>query len=135
MRGGSILSNAFFLHLWEKSLCFLSFMPHVVIPLVDFRRLNQVGSIALGHCTVRPFRRVVLWLSVHPLLNHSLLHPRDYLIFFFFAISWATPTAYGGSQARGLIRAVATSLRQSRSKSGSKPHLQPVSQLTAMPDP
>ena len=30
-----------------------------------------------------------------------------------FAISWAAPAAYGGSQARGLIGAVAASLRQS----------------------
>ena len=31
------------------------------------------------------------------------------------AISWATPAAYGGSQARGWIGAVATGLRQSHS--------------------
>ena len=62
---------------------------------------------------------------------------RDMNLFFFFfvffvvvvvvvvvivvivAISWATPAAYGGSQARGLIGAVATSLRQSHSNVGS----------------
>ena len=64
--------------------------------------------------------------------------------FFFFvvvvvvvivAISWAAPAAYGGSQARGPIGAVATGLRQSHSKAGSEPHLQPTPQLTAMPDP
>ena len=40
--------------------------------------------------------------------------------FFFrlFAISWAAPMAYGGSQARGLIGAVATGLRQSHSNGG-----------------
>ena len=40
-----------------------------------------------------------------------------FFFFFFcpFAISWAAPTAYGGSQARGPIRAVATGLRQSHS--------------------
>ena len=31
------------------------------------------------------------------------------------AISWAAPAAYGGSQARGRIGAVATGLRQSHS--------------------
>ena len=31
-------------------------------------------------------------------------------LFFFFGISWAAPVAYGGSQARGRIRAVAASL-------------------------
>ena len=51
------------------------------------------------------------------------------------AISWAAPAAYGGSQARGRIGAVATSLRQSHSNAGSEPHLQPTPQLTATPDP
>ena len=41
--------------------------------------------------------------------------------FFLFAISWAAPPAYGGSQARGWIGAVAAGLRQSHSNSGSKP--------------
>ena len=39
------------------------------------------------------------------------------------AISWAAPAAYGGSQARGRIAAVATGLRQSHSHVGSEPHL------------
>ena len=41
--------------------------------------------------------------------------------------------AYGGSQARGLIRAVAAGLHQSHSNVGSKPRLQPTPQLTATP--
>ena len=72
-----------------------------------------------------------------------------FLFFFFFfvfclfvvvvvvvvvAISWAAPAAYGGSQARGPIGAVATSLRQSHSNAGSEPCLQPTPQLTATPD-
>ena len=40
--------------------------------------------------------------------------------------------AYGGYQARALIRAVASSLRQSHSNVGSEPRLRPTSQLTAM---
>ena len=43
--------------------------------------------------------------------------------------------AYGGSQARGLIRAVATGLLQSHSNAGSEPYLKPTPQLTASPDP
>ena len=31
-----------------------------------------------------------------------------FFFFFFFSIFWATPVAYGGSQARGRIGAVAT---------------------------
>ena len=50
------------------------------------------------------------------------------------AISWATPVAYGGSQARGQIGAVAAGLRQSHGNTGSEPRLQPTPQLTATPD-
>ena len=53
----------------------------------------------------------------------------------FLAIFWAAPAAYGGSQARGLIGAVAAHLRQSHSNGESEPHLQPTPQLTATPDP
>ena len=55
--------------------------------------------------------------------------------FCLFAISWAAPPAYGGSQARGRIRAVAAGLHQSHSNTRSKLHLQPTPQLMAMPDP
>ena len=69
-----------------------------------------------------------------------------YLFFYFFgllsfvvvvvvvAISWAAPTAYGASQARDPIGAVATGLRQSHSNTGSEPRLQPTPQPTATPD-
>ena len=52
-----------------------------------------------------------------------------------FAISWATPMAYGGSQARDLIGAVAAGLRQSHSNMGSELRLQPTPQLMATLDP
>ena len=41
--------------------------------------------------------------------------------------------AYGGSQARGRIGAIAAGLHQSLSNVGSKPCLQPTPQLTARP--
>ena len=53
----------------------------------------------------------------------------------FFSISGATLTAYGGSQARGPIGAIATGLRQSHTNVASKPRLRPTPQLTATPDP
>ena len=56
------------------------------------------------------------------------------LLFGLFALSWAAPEAYGGSQARGRIGAVAPGLRQSHSNAGSEPHLRPTPQLTATPD-
>ena len=43
----------------------------------------------------------------------------------------AAPMACGGSQARGPVGAVATSLRHSHSNEGSKPCLQPTPQLMA----
>ena len=55
--------------------------------------------------------------------------------FYFFCFFRAAPVAYGGSQAKGLIGAIATGLRHSHSNAGSEPCLQPTPQLTAMPDP
>ena len=57
------------------------------------------------------------------------------LFFVFLLFLWAAPTAYGGSQARGLIGAVATGLHQGHSSAGSKPRMQHTPQLTATPDP
>ena len=47
----------------------------------------------------------------------------------------AAPAAYGGSQARGLIGAIATGLYHSHSNAGSKLHLRPTPQLRATLDP
>ena len=55
-------------------------------------------------------------------------------IYFVFLSIRAVNVAYGGSQARDLIGAVVTGLRQSHSNVGSEPHLQPTPQLTATPD-
>ena len=50
----------------------------------------------------------------------SLQNCLFFFSFFFFAISSATPAAHGGSQARSLNGAVATSLHQSHSNTGSE---------------
>ena len=47
----------------------------------------------------------------------------------------ATLVAFGGSQAKGRIRAVAAGLRQSHSNAKFDPCLRPTPQLTATPDP
>ena len=47
----------------------------------------------------------------------------------------ATPEAYGVSQAKCQIRAVAAGLHHSQSNTGSKPRLQPTPELTAKSDP
>ena len=64
-----------------------------------------------------------------PLYLHSLF------FFFVFSVFRAAPAAYGGSQARGLIGAVAADLHQRHSNTGSEPCLRPISQLWAMLDP
>ena len=55
--------------------------------------------------------------------------------FVFFLLFRAIPSAYGGSQARGLIGAVATSLYHSQRNARSEPCLRPTPQLTETPDP
>ena len=54
--------------------------------------------------------------------------------FFFFFLFRAIPEAYGSSQARGQIGAVAAGLHHSHSNSGSQLCLQPTPQLTATVD-
>ena len=58
----------------------------------------------------------------------------SFSLFVYVCLFKATPVAYGGSQARGTIRAVATGLRHSHSNARSEPHLQPTPQLTATLD-
>ena len=51
------------------------------------------------------------------------LFKKLFFVVVFLLFLWATPTAYGGSQARGRIGAVATGPRQSHSNAGSEPRL------------
>ena len=51
---------------------------------------------------------------------------------FFYLFFSPTPAAYGGSQARDQIRAIATGLSHSHSNARSEPCLQPTPQLIAM---
>ena len=69
------------------------------------------------------------------MVNFMIMYHNFYFFIFFLPFSGAAPSAYGGSLARGLIGAVATGPHQSHSNLGSEPHLQPIPQLTTMPDP
>ena len=64
----------------------------------------------------------------------QLFVPSIFLFLFFFFL-FLGPHAYGGSQARGPVGAVATSLQHSHSNAGSEPCLQPTAQLSATLDP
>ena len=54
---------------------------------------------------------------------------------FYFLLFRAAPAAYGDSQARGPIGAVAAGLCHSHGNAGYQPRLRPTPQLTATPDP
>ena len=57
-----------------------------------------------------------------------------YILLFFFLLCRAAPAAYGASQARGPIGAVADGLHHNHSNARSEPPLRPTPQLTETPD-
>ena len=67
---------------------------------------------------------------------HSVLVNLFFIFIYFclFAFSRAASTAYGDSQARGRIGAVAIGICHSHSNAGSEPRVQPTPQLMATPD-
>ena len=100
---------------------------------------QQKSSISLGQGNKSTSHQFLLeiWLPLMSLRSKwelllgtkESLHPDVPCNFFFFPCLFrATPTAYGGSQTRGPIGAVATGLHHSHSNVGSKPHLQPTRQ-------
>mgnify|MGYP007125349976 CR=1 FL=1 len=76
----------------------------------------------------KPAYRLAMNLDLHGSMVYFIL------FYCLFAFSRAAPVAYGGSEARGLIGAVAAGLHQSHSNARSKPHLRPTPQLTATLD-
>ena len=87
-----------------------------------------------------PFNEVFRPLSFGIFINDVWVYSYHFalcFLFFFFCLFVllfrAAPAAYGGSQARGQIRAAAVSLHHSHA--GSEPCQLPIPQLTAMPDP
>ena len=71
---------------------------------------------------------------VHEGRVHVFLEKKNFF-FVFLPFLVPAPGAYGGSQARSPIGAVATGLHHSHSNVGSEPCLQPTLQLTATLDP
>ena len=76
--------------------------------------------------TVLPME-IIFW-SVRESSSNTNSYNLFFVVIFFFR---ATPTAYGSSQARGWIRAVAANLHHSHSNTRSEPHLQSTPQLVA----
>ena len=83
------------------------------------------------------FRCTAKWFSYTYTYIHSfqILFPYSLLLLLLllFCLFRVSPMAYGGSQARGRVRAVAASLCQSHGNAKSEPRLWPTPQLTAMP--
>ena len=108
---------------------------------------DNAGS--LTHCTTRKLHDLFSYLflkyhKIHLFKVYNLLvliQLQSYatvttvFCFFFLFLFRTSPTAYGGSQARGQIGAVAASLRHNHSNARSELSLWPTPQLTAMPDP
>ena len=116
------------------------------VPGITFLLSFHERNLLRSHIEVTPCS-VCLWplsLSIEPSrfihfhkwqdLGRSLLLMHNKTSFF-WVFSRPTPAAYGGSQARGPIGAVASGLHHSHSNLGSEPHLRPIPQLMAMPDP
>ena len=79
-----------------------------------------------------------IFFLISPLYFITALHPSLsflFVCFWWFVFFRSAPTEFGGSQARGPIRAVAAGLHHHHSNMGSEPRLQPTPQLTAMPYP
>ena len=74
-------------------------------------------------------RKYLIW----DVLSHDI--SAFFFFFCLFAFSRTVPTAYEGSQARGLIGTVVAGLGHSHGNEGSEPHLGPTPQLMAMLDP
>ena len=90
----------------------------------------QMKKTTLHYQSTSQLLRIYSFLYVNSIFQYLT----KFFFFFFFVISWAAPMAYGGSQARGWIGAVATGLGQSHSNAGSEPCRQPIPQLMAMLD-
>ena len=88
------------------------------------------------HAPAQKFSQAVRW-GIHGAYVFVWCPEFCFLFFcflFFFVFSRAAIAAYEASQARSLIRAIVVGL-QSHSNARSKPHLQPIPQLTATLDP
>ena len=101
---------------WLKKTSFLSWLPPALL-------VFQAGGHSLviwGHNNLAS-SQLSLYMWASSLKSRPFYFLFYYYYFFcFFAFSRATPAAHGGSQARGLIGAVAAGLCQSHSNAGSE---------------
>ena len=84
----------------------------------------------IWHCETEKQCILLLDFTIYEayVIKAQTLHEKYGQLFFFclFAFARVAPAEYGGSQAKGLIRAVAAGLHHSHCNSGSKLHLRPT---------
>ena len=105
----------------------------ILDPLSEARgqtRSLMVPSRIRFHCAMTGTPILILSLIFLEVINQV-----GFVCLFVCLLFRAAPEAYGGSQARGPIRAAAASLRQGHSNARSKPYLPPTPQLVATLDP
>ena len=109
--------------LWAGNICLCGSLNQVCIgtPITKKSSRNRLSSKELKKVS-EPFSFPVSFRIM------------NMFIFFFFFLR-VTPTAFGSSQARGLIRVTFASLHHSHSNATSEPCQRPTSQLTAKPHP
>ena len=101
--------------------------------ITGFPRLLCLPDSSLSPSLFLALSPPAFWESLRVFLSQDF---RGLVLFIYlFLLFRATSEAYGGSQARGQIRAVAAGLRQSHSNAGFELCLRPTPQLTATPDP
>ena len=124
-----------FLH-YLKNICFscpiqyLLFLVFLKITILIGVKWHLTGVLICISLIISDIEHLFmcLWTSVYLLWKKVYSNPLP--IFFLFM---AAPAAYGSSLARDRIRAPGPGLHHSHT--GSKPHLQPIPQCVAMPDP
>ena len=108
--------------------------------MLDYSFLCLTETTLLLRWDLNPRARCPIHLHLKLGLEPKILDlggdssPLSFLLFF-FCLSRAAPAAYGRSQARGPIGAVAAGLHHSHSSARSEPHVQPTMQLMATLDP
>ena len=155
MSPSSQRENGILVVLWECSCFAGNFFPGSLDTLFGVLVLAILLITVLGNLVVRNVKCKFPGVSPVPFSVHQFTGvqgsrgscPGPYLSklsndtwqitsfsFSFFCLFRASPTAYGGSQARGRIRAATASLHHSHSNTRSEPRLQPAPRLTAMGD-
>ena len=126
MIGHSRGTNASPFHQEVCDFIYLFFWSHPC----DMQKFSNQG---LNHWATRGFPFCLKFFPIF-LSNFYFYFSNIYLFIYLFLLFRASSVAYGSSQARGLIAAIAAGLHHSHSNIRSEPSLWPT-QLKAMPNP